>query len=315
MLVTARECFQVPELASLLRVDCKCIGHHYGKSRVLKAAGLCVRTIQLAPTVIRERPNIALSHGSRSQILLAALLGIPSLVIFDYEFAKGLKILHPTWLMTPDVIADGTVRPNKYILKYPGIKEDVYLPTFRPDSAIRAELGIQDSDFVVTLRPPANEAHYHNPESDTLLEAVLRLLNSKPNIKVILLPRNKKQDLAIRRQWQEQFAAGKILVPAQAVNGLNLIWHSELVISGGGTMNREAAALGVPVYSIFRGPIGAVDRYLSARGRLVLLESTEDVMTKLVLQRRDHSVAPERGNVETLRRISDNIIAVMDSPY
>jgi predicted glycosyltransferase len=313
ILLTARECFQVRELADLLNMQCEWRGRHYGKSKMLKLVGLCVRAMQLAPTVLRNKPDMALSHGSRSQVLLAAPLRIPSMVIFDYEFAKGLGLLNPTWQMLPDVIADSAVKGNGRFLKYPGLKEDVYVPRFRPDPAIRTELGIREDDFVVTLRPPANEAHYHNPESEVLLEAVLRLLSSQPDIKIILLPRNQKQESDIRKTWAGLFADGRMTVPPQAVDGLNLIWHSELVISGGGTMNREAAVLGVPVYSIFRGKMGAVDRDLAAQGRLVLLESVADVMSKIVLERRLRSENPGRGNSETLKQIVDNIVSVMES--
>jgi hypothetical protein len=101
-------------------------------------------------------------------------------------------------------------------------------------------------------------------------------------------------------------------IPAQVVDGLNLIWHSDLVISGGGTMNREAAALGVPVYSVFRGKIGAVDQYLAHRGRLVLLESVEDVRAKIVLRRRNRPERPANGDGSTLRTIVEHIAAIMD---
>ncbi len=313
VLITARDCFQVRELAGLMNLPCKWIGRHYGKSRLLKVLGLCTRSSQLAPTVLREKPDLALSHGSRSQMLLARLLRIPSLVIFDYEFVKGFGILRPNWLMSPDVIADDTTTTKRKILKYPGIKEDVYVPRFRPDPSILAALGIRSAEFVVTLRPPADEAHYHNPESETLLSAVFERLGKHPNMRIVLLPRNHKQEESIRREWGALFASGTVLVPPHAVDGLNLIWHSELVISGGGTMNREAAALGVPVYSIFRGHIGAVDRYLSARGRLVLLECVDDVEKKILLERRPRSSNAGSGNSETLRRIVENVISVVEN--
>ena len=119
------------------------------------------------------------------------------------------------------------------------------------------------------------------------------MLAGTPDTKIILLPRNEKQEAAIRHAWPDLFANGKMRVPSAVVDGLNLIWHSDLVISGGGTMNREAAALGVPVYSIFRGHIGAVDRHLTSAGRLVLIESVEDVRRKIVVHRRDRGHGPE----------------------
>jgi predicted glycosyltransferase len=116
----------------------------------------------------------------------------------------------------------------------------------------------------------------------------------------------------LRTRWPNLFASDKLRIPAHVVDGLNLIWHSDLVISGGGTMNREAAALGVPVYSIFRGPIGAVDRYLSAKGRLVLLESVRDVQTKISAVRRERPAKPQSADATTLNSIVDQIAAVIE---
>ena len=314
VLITARDAFQVRELANLWGLDCKIIGRHFGKHWILKLAGLCLRSLQLAPAVLRQKPDLAVSHGSRSQVLLAMALRVPSIVIMDYEFARGLRGLRPSWIMVPSVLASAEPMKGKsHILAYPGIKEDAYVPLFKPDSTIKATLGLSDEEVVVTLRPPANEAHYHNPESEVLLDTVLEMVRMTPKIKVILLPRNRRQELAIRESWADLFETGKMLVPSQAVDGLNLIWHSDLVISGGGTMNREAAALEVPVYSIFRGKIGTVDQELARTGRLVMIESPEAVRTKIPFHQRVRvSEARIRGGA-VLNTIVDNIVSVLES--
>ena len=130
---------------------------------------------------------------------------------------------------------------------------------------------------------------------------------------MVLLPRNEKQAVSLKNHWPALFANQKIRIPQQVVDGLNLIWHSDFVISGGGTMNREAAALGVPVYSTFRGQIGAVDRYLSDRHRLVLLESVQDVQEKIQLVRRDLSPKQQNRNYTSLMSIVDQIVAIAGS--
>jgi len=216
--------------------------------------------------------------------------------------------------MAPEVIPDSAFPCEQdRILKYPGIKEDVYVPNFKPDRSLASQLGLGKDKVIVTLRPPANEAHYHNPQSDELFKAAVEFLSQAPSVKVILLPRNAKQGTFARQYWPNLFAAGKIVIPEHAVDGLNLIWHSDLVISGGGTMNREAAAMGVPVYSIFRGKIGAVDTYLANQGRLVLLESVEDVRTKIILSRRPRTVAPQNGKRTTLTTIVDSAVSILES--
>ena len=315
VLVTARDCFQVLGLARLHGLRHRVIGRHYGKSKILKIVGLCVRTLQLVPTILRERPHLAISHGSRAQLAASWLLRVPSVVIIDYEFAQGLELLQPRWVMCPEVVAPSALRshPKDLVLTYPGIKEDVYVPKFRPDPELAAQLGLQPDDIVVTLRPPATEAHYHDPESEALLKSVFELLTAIPGVKIICLPRNQRQEGVLRRAWPDLFASGKMMVPGDVVHGLNLIWHSDLVVSGGGTMNREAAALGVPVYSIFRGPIGAVDHYLASVGRLVLLESVDDVQHKLVVQRRNRQCALPSDSGDTLTSIVESIVGLMEA--
>jgi len=314
VLITARDAFQVCELAQAANLDYTRIGRHFGKHTTLKIAGLATRALQLIPIIVREKPDIAVSHGSRAQLVLSAVARIPSILIMDYEYARALILAGPAWVMVPEpILGDAIPIAKNRLLRYPGIKEDVYVPRFRPDPAIRNFLGIDQAELLVTIRPPANEAHYHNPESDTMFTAVLEFLGEKPGIRIVLLPRNHGQETAIRKQWPRLFEHRKLVVPEHAVDGLNLIWHSDLVISGGGTMNREAAALGVPVYSIFRGKIGAVDRYLGANGRLVLLESVADIGKKIILQRRHIEALPGSGRNQTLMAVVGHISAIADA--
>jgi len=314
IMLTARNAYQVRELADLFHLKYKLIGHHQGKNKIRKLFGVCVRGMQLMPTILKDKPDLALSHGSRSQLIVCAGLRIPSVLILDYECAKRLGLIEPTWYMCPEVIPSSVFRCDpKRVLKYPGIKEDVYVPRFVPDPHIRPALGLDYDDVVVTVRPPATEAHYHRPQSDELFEAVIEFLSRRPEIKIVMLPRNEKQAVHLRNHWPALFANRKIRIPHQVVDGLNLIWHSDLVISGGGTMNREAAALGVPVYSTFRGKIGAVDRYLNDRGRLVLLEGVQDLQTKLRIVRRETFLSPQNANDGALKSIVDQVVAMVAS--
>jgi len=315
VVVTARDCFQVCELADLFGLQYKLVGRHYGKHTLAKLAGLGIRVLQLSPLVLREKPDLALSHGSRSLFLLSSLLRIPTLTIFDYEYSKWVNFFKPTWIMVPEVMPDAAVEAvgigKDRLLRYPGIKEDVYAPAFRPDPTLRQRLGLKESDLVVTIRPPANEAHYHNPESEILLDAVFEFLGQRPETRAVLVPRTTKQGNELRRRWPQLFESRQMFIPEHVVDGLDLIWASDLVISGGGTMNREAAALGVPVYSIFRGRIGAVDHYLEQAGRLTLLASVQDVRQKLNLTRRTRAAGPQVEAHNTLHVVVDNIIMAL----
>jgi uncharacterized protein len=321
VLLTARDCFQVCELADMAGFKYRKIGRHYGKHRVAKVAGLGIRVLQMMPLILREKPALAVSHGSRSLIALSAMLGIPSLTIADYEYAdhRLAKLLGPAskkWVMTPDLIPPDIFKNDgmapDHILSYPGIKEDVYTPFFQPNPALKEVLGLQDAAIVVTIRPPATEAHYHNPESEKLLLEVFNLLAARPEIKTVLLPRTPRQEAELRHAIPELFAQQRVIVPKHAVDGLDLIWYSDVVISGGGTMNREAAALGIPVYSLFRGTMGAVDKHLAATGRLVLLESVNDVREKLKLVPRNKTLISRSKQSGTLEAVVNHIIAILE---
>ena len=313
ILLTARNSYQVCELLEFHHLTCKVVGGHWGKNRFLKALGTLGRAARLVPLALKEKPDLAVSLVSRAQLLACRALNIPMVVTFDYEFVVTMQFLQPDWILVPEVVPDSAAGvAKKGIFRYPGLKEDVYVPRFKPDAALKKLLGISDTDMLVTVRPPATEAHYHNPESDKLLSAALEFLTKKPDVRVVLLPRNERQSVALQKKWGDCIAQRRIVIPTHVMDGLNLIWHSDLVISGGGTMNREAAALGVPVYSIFRGKIGAVDRYLAANGRLVLLQRVEDIGAKIVLERRARSRRNFLAGSPALRSISDTIISIAE---
>lgn len=297
VLLTARDAYNVRDLLELHDMPCRIIGRHHGRRRIMKAAGLVLRSAQLLPFAFGRRPSLAVSHGSRGQLLAARLAGIPTVVIADYEHVT--HVARPDILIVPELMPAAAIdglAPR--VLRYPGIKEDVYAATLAPDPAIRAWLGLADGELLVTARPPATEAHYHNAESDAVFDASIETLASQPGVRIVVLPRNPAQHAAVAARFANLLSAKRVLIPTQAVDGLNLVWHSDLVVSGGGTMNREAAALGVPVFSTFRGPTGAVDRYLVEQGRLVMLSSPNEARERLA------NVAPTaglRGTAPTVR--------------
>ncbi len=312
VILTARNMYQVCELLKFFDLPCKVIGGHWGKNKILKVLCNCTRVVELIPTVFETRPDLAISHGSRAQVIASKLFGIPSIMMHDYEHSTKTGFLEPDWTMTPDIIPCVSMSHNsKKVLRYPGLKEDVYIPRFRPDPAIRMQLGLKVDDLVVTVRPPATEAHYHNPESETLFAETMRLLASKPNVRAVTLPRNARQKQQLQSEWGDLIASGCMIIPEFPIDGLNLLWFSDMAVSGGGTMNREAAALGVPVYSIFRGKIGAVDRYLAEQGRMILIESVEDVRSKIKLVPWNRPEKPQDRNFPALEYIVRSILAAL----
>jgi predicted glycosyltransferase len=188
----------------------------------------------------------------------------------------------------------------------------VYVASFKPNPLFLKTLDLNEEDILATIRPPATEAHYHNPESERLFLEVVEFLVSIADLRMVILPRNEKtQKEMIYRTWPTWCAKRKIIVPDTPVDGLNLVWYSDLVVSGGGTMNREAAALGVPVYSIFRGKIGAVDHYLAEKGQLTLIETVDDVRAKIRPVRRRKEKMTDFSDRTALKDIMDAIEKVI----
>jgi predicted glycosyltransferase len=315
VVLTARNMYQVSELVKFFGLPCKVIGGHCGKNTLLKVLYNCARAVQLMPIALRGRIHLAASHGSRAQILTCKLLGIPTIMMHDYEHSTKTGFVEADWIMMPDIIPAGAMSTRAdRVLKYPGLKEDVYVPRFWPDPAILPELGVSPDSIIATLRPPASDSHYHRPESDVLFAATVRFLARDPRVQMIVVPRNPKQEHRLRADWPDLISSRRMIIPGAPVNGLNLIWFSDLVISGGGTMNREAAALGVPVYSVFRGKIGAVDEYLARERRLTLIENAAQIEEKIVLAKWDRPEQPENWHSPALQSIVGSILSIVGTP-
>jgi predicted glycosyltransferase len=223
---TARDAFQVCDLARQRGVMFQQVGRHSGKNRIRKALGLFYRALQLLPLAFREKPVLALSHGSRAQIIACKLLNIPSVLIEDYEHAAYPPSMRPRWEIVPESIEDqGLCCDRGRARRYPGIKEHVYVRDFRPDAAVLEKLGLKDEQLIITVRPPATEAHYHSDRGETLFFELMDFLLRDSRARVVLLPRNGRQADWIRQLKPNWFAGDRVVVPRAAMDGLNVIFH------------------------------------------------------------------------------------------
>ncbi|MEO8352699.1 MAG: DUF354 domain-containing protein, partial [Chthoniobacteraceae bacterium] len=230
----------------------------------------------------------------------------PQILIDDYEYSRYPIMMKPSWVLVPDVIPIDRlpVAPER-VMKYPGLKEDVYAWKLRPDPSALTQLGVDLSRVVVTVRPPASEAHYHDVESDRLFACFMDRISTAEGVRIIFLPRNSRQRADLQRRHPHWFERNTI-IPEEALDGLNLVWHSDLLVSGGGTMVREAAALGVPAFSVFRGPMGAVDEHLKATGRLQMITASDQI-TDLPLVKRPVAPAGPQTSPLVLERLVDSL--------
>ncbi|HEX7309901.1 MAG TPA: DUF354 domain-containing protein [Gaiellaceae bacterium] len=271
--ITAREYAQTLQLLELhgLHADAV-IGHHGGRSRTGKARAMGSRLRALRSWARPRAFDIALAHGSHELTMTARRLGIPSSTTFDYEWAwlqHQLGCRAATKVVVPDAIP--TERLAKYgatppkLLQYEGLKEEYYLSDFEPDTAVFEQFALEPERVLVVLRPPPDVSLYHR-HSNPLFPQTLDFVGTRDEVHAIVLPRTEEQ-----REFVNGLSLPSVIVPEQAVDAQSLIALADLVVSAGGTMNREAAALGVPVYTTYGGRLGGVDESLIRDGRLVPL--------------------------------------------
>jgi predicted glycosyltransferase len=270
--VTAREYAQTMQLLELHRIEATAVGRHGGASTVGKARAEVSRVPTLRRWAKGRNFDLALAHGSHDLTLTARSLGIPSATTFDYEFAwlqHQLGCRAATRVVVPDVIpadrlARYGVRPPK-LRTYPGLKEEYYLADFEPDPTVARGLGVDPVRRLVVVRTPPEVSLYHRHGNPLFLQ-VLDRLGRDDRVHAVVLPRTDEQREAIRG-----LALPSLVVPERAVDAQSLIAGAAAVVSAGGTMNREAVALGSPVFTTFGGMLGAVDDALVRDGRLVRL--------------------------------------------
>lgn len=268
---TAREFAETVPLAQAAGFTSHVIGDHGGRQVSAKAGNLMSRAWALAGWARKHHFDLAISHNSYSQILAARALRIRSVTLMDYEYQPAN---HLAFRLTSRIIVPASFpakRLRRYgagvgkVRRYHGTKEDVYLADFQPDPSFTArlcELGINPDNVLVLMRPPAHDALYHRFHN-TLFDEALAMFLKNESVQVVLLPRNDSQRAAYSGK-----APGRLIIPATPLNGANLIAACDLVISAGGTINREAAALGVPAASVYAGRWASVDQELVEEGRL-----------------------------------------------
>jgi predicted glycosyltransferase len=273
---TARDRAGTCRLLDLHRLGYTKVGDGRSGSAPAKALGIVIRALKLARTMERWKPDVSFGHGSRSLPLASRLLGVPSVTMYDYEWVNPLIFnLFCRRILLPESVGidrcrEAGVRTGRVSL-YPGFKENLYLSGAEPDPEIFRELGLSGDRVKILVRPPATTAHYHNPEAEVILAGLLERLAFDGRVQTVWIPRA-SGDLPSRCSG----FGDRLLVPSRAYPGSQMILAMDAVIGGGGTMTREAAILGVPSYTFFRGRPGRVDETLESEGRLVLLERAED---------------------------------------
>jgi predicted glycosyltransferase len=299
--VTARDFAQTLALCDRLGIGYYPIGSHRGASRIDKGRGLIDRSLQLFNFARRRHFDLAFGHGSNDITVAARMLGIPCSTMFDYEWATvqhNVNCRLAQAVVVPDAIpVDRFARygATDKLERYPGLKEEYYLYDFEPDPGILAELGLDRTLPITVVRTPPAVSLYHRFENDLFGQVLERLRGSQ----AVVFPRTKAQREQLNRD-------GGFLIPDRAIDAQSLIAYADLVVSAGGTMNREAVALGTPVFTVFEGRLGAVDERLIADGRLRRLVSPEEV----VVEKRTDG----RHGLQRLRRNPQLLVDLLTKP-
>lgn len=310
ILWTLRDYAQTVELANQAGIDAPLFGTHGGGNLLAKFGKFAARIIELSRWARRQNIDLVVVHNSQEPLIVARLLGLASVNLMDYEhhpgnhlsFRTAKRLVLPSAF--PDEKAVGFGASPAKTSRYEGIKEDVYLAYFKGDPQFVNELeklGVTPQNILVVVRPHAPEALYNRGVENDLLDRVIDRAAATENAKVILLPRKTYQgdDLRVRHPQ------ANVIIPSVALDGANLLLAADLVISGGGTMNREAAALGVPTATIFTGKAAAIDEYLIAEGRMMRIETPQDVDNLQFIKRR---AAEPRRETAALSRVADLIL-------
>jgi predicted glycosyltransferase len=300
--ITARDFAQTLELLDDARLVHTVVGPpHGGASRLGKVRAMTSRLRALRSFAGGGEFDVALSHASHELPIAARSLGIPSSYAFDYEFAvaqHSLGCRAATRIVVPGVIPQARLdrlgARRRKVLRYPGLKEEYYLHGFSPDPDVLDGLGLDRSRILAVVRTPPEVSLYHR-RSSPLFADVLERLGSDLGVQAVVLPRTPAQREEIQRR-----ALPSLVVPARAIDALSLVALADLVVSAGGTMNREAVAVGTPVWTTFAGRQGAVDEALERDGRLRRLRDAAEL-----------TVAPKTRESRIASRDPASLLALM----
>jgi predicted glycosyltransferase len=298
--LTARQFAQTVELAEQAGLPPTVIGGHGGRELKGKAGNLFGRALALRSWARGRRFDLAVSHNSYSQIVAARSLGLRAVTLMDYEHqpANHLAFRLASRVIVPRAFPDAALRRfgarARKVRRYDGFKEDVYLAGWRPRAGASEKmlksLGASARHALVVVRPPARDALYHRFDN-ALFDALLERLCAHDDARIVLLARTDAQ----REEFDARRRSDNVIMPRAALDGATLISAADLVVSAGGTMNREAAALGVPAATVYAGEWAAVDEELVRQGRLTRIRTRADIQALRVVKKDPAHARPAPG--------------------
>jgi len=311
VLITTRQFTETVSLADRYGLSHTVIGAHGGSTMSGKLFAIIDRSFKLVKFARRQEVDLALG-SSYSQALVAPVLKVPLVICGDYEGnpANHLSCRVAKRILVPDLFHKPNLKkfgasPSK-VVSYNGMKENVYLADFKPEVGYLKQLGLDEESIIVTMRPPSEVSSYHQFKNP-LFDQLVVWIAEKSFTEIILLPRGAEQRLKFTSMGFKN-----IRIPDTVLDGPNLIYHSDLVISAGGTMNREAVVLGTPVYTLFMGELGSIDKNLIESGKLTQIESSTDFSKIKLIKKTPQPLSISNNGRTLVEEVVDLIMEACD---
>ncbi|OGF68261.1 MAG: hypothetical protein A2Y62_02745 [Candidatus Fischerbacteria bacterium RBG_13_37_8] len=270
--ITARNFAETVQLAkNEYNISPTVIGTHAGKHKVKKAYCLIIRFIQMLNRV--GNFDYAISCGGTEACIIAKLKHKKAITFDDNDLSPNWMYSHFTdFAFFPAAIPEHSLFRQGFkaasIIRYNGFKEDIYIADYEPDENF---LNILPFRNYIVVRPENLMATYVKNAGDSITIKLIQMLNEK-NYNILYLPRY-QQDINYVKDFKN------IFMPSKAINGLDACYFSSGVLSGAGTLSREAACLGKCSVSFFAGKtLLAVDQQMIKEGRIFHSRIPEDIV-------------------------------------
>jgi hypothetical protein len=263
LLITTREFDGLTDILDMLGISYYVVGKHGGSTLEGKLLASVERQHKLAKLIIEEKPDLALYKNSPEAPRVAFGLAIPTIGFADNDTATAVnklmlpytkRLVYPKAIDAYDLIKCGADANSLHPIN--GFPELAHLYGFKPDKQPLRELGLEPYSYIVMRTEPIKANYFNGDAEKSILEGVIPLL---PEIPIVLFPRTEEQGKRF-----EKFK--NVIIPGHIMDSLSLLYYAKLMIGAGGTMNREAIALGTPTISTYPGKLLAITKWLIKLG-------------------------------------------------
>ncbi|MFH1326505.1 MAG: DUF354 domain-containing protein [archaeon] len=298
VIITARDYQQTIPLLKEKNIPFIELGRYHGKSVVSKILGSLSEIFVRIKFINKFKPDLSLSHHAQYSTIAAWITRKKALYIFDGD----KSVLQMMGIFFAPSLCPENLPKKMYCInpiRYPGLKEEIYLYNFKPDKNYLKKIGIKKKKYNIFIRPEATSASYIKGKGS--LNPLLKELEKEKDFQIIMVPRTPDQKEYYKKRYKN------IFIPDKVVDGPQLISNVDLVISGGGTMNRESVVLGTPVLSSFQNDPLTIDKWLIKEGYMILKrEPAIKDIKKMLVNKKKYKIS-SKGKKRVLE-IIENIL-------